>query len=784
MQRDPAAGGNVPAHGGEALVAFAPGLAAIAPYRIENWAKLPACHLGPDKLWALRERVGEIARSGEVSGIVVTHGTDILEETAYLLARTLPATVPVAITGAMLTSSDEGWDGPRNLLDAASVAATGASAGRGAMVVFHGRIFAGETAVKTHATDVAAFSAPHGRPLGRVLEGRVSYDALPGDRPPPVHPRGSMRAWRSISLVVGDDGTHARPGARPEHDGVVVVAFGSGNMPPGAVPAVRRWLDEGKPVVLAIRCHSGEVSSGLRFRGRRGPDRRHGRDSGGPAHAVAGADGAGARALGGRRATGGDERSRRPGDSGRGAGDRPHARGGRARGLVRGRRAARRAARPSRTRTTTSPRPPRPDAGHRALPPDGAGGREVRHGRRARPLAGAARGDHLPARRRAPTGATRWWRTVCRSRRIWPGGTSRSTPSRTIRCGGEWRDPFGGREDLARRLIRAVGEPAERFREDYLRILRGIRFAARLGFAVEPATWAAAVAAAPGLAQLSAERVRDEWFKGLRTARSPAELVELWTRVGASERWMPELAAVPAERLDRIRDVPVRRSATRSCSPWCFSTTPSAVLRRLRASNAEIERAAAVARGPGAPAGADAGAVRRWLAAVGRAADDLLALQALRTGTEAPWAGSGGRDPGAPRAADPRRPGGDRRRSPGARCLRAPHRRAARGAARPGARRAEPQRSRDPSRPRPGAAVIPIGFALAAALGNVVGALAVVRHERRESPVHRGVPRRSAPGSCSRSRSWACCPRCCATRPARRSTCCSGISPFTWPSTS
>jgi L-asparaginase len=147
MQRDTGAGGNVPAHGGEALVALAPGLEAVAPYRIENWAKLPACHLGLDKLWALRERVGEIARSGEVTGIVVTHGTDILEETAYLLARTLPPAVPVAITGAMLTSSDEGWDGPRNLLDAARVASTAASRGRGAMVIFQGEIFAGETAV-------------------------------------------------------------------------------------------------------------------------------------------------------------------------------------------------------------------------------------------------------------------------------------------------------------------------------------------------------------------------------------------------------------------------------------------------------------------------------------------------------------------------------------------------------------------------------------------------------------------------------------------------------------
>ena len=266
MQRDPAAGGNVPAHGGEALVAFAPELDAVAPYRIENWAKLPACHLGPDKLWALRERVGEIAGSGEVSGIVVTHGTDTLEETAYLLARTLSPAVPVAITGAMRTSSDDGWDGPRNLLDAARVAATAASAGRGAMVVFHGEIFAGETAVKTHATDVAAFSAPHARPLGRVRDGQVAYEATPARRPAPIRPDGLGARVALVSLVVGDDGTMLDL-ARPEHDGVVVVAFGSGNMPPGAVPALRRWLDEGKTVVLASRCPWGEVGPLYAFEG-------------------------------------------------------------------------------------------------------------------------------------------------------------------------------------------------------------------------------------------------------------------------------------------------------------------------------------------------------------------------------------------------------------------------------------------------------------------------------------------------------------------------------------
>lgn len=266
MQRDATAGGNVPAHSGEALVSLAPGLEAISPFRIENWARLPACHLGPDRLWALRERVREIAEAGEARGIVVTHGTDTIEETAYLLGRTLSSKVPVAITGAMRTSSDDQWDGPRNLLDAARVAAHPASAGRGAVVVFDGVVLAGETAVKTHATDPAAFSAPHAEPIGWVTDGQLRYAAPPSLDRRPLRPATLSARIALVPVVIGDDGTLLDL-ARPEHDGVVVEAFGSGNMPPGAVPAVRRWLDEGKPVVLASRCLGGQVTPLYAFDG-------------------------------------------------------------------------------------------------------------------------------------------------------------------------------------------------------------------------------------------------------------------------------------------------------------------------------------------------------------------------------------------------------------------------------------------------------------------------------------------------------------------------------------
>lgn len=204
-----------------------------------------------------------------------------------------------------------------------------------------------------------------------------------------------------------------------------------------------------------------------------------------------------------------------------------------------------------------------------------------------------------------------------------------------LRC--EWRDPFHGEPDLRRSVVRAVGEPAQRFREDYLRILRAIRFAARFRFAVDAGTWSAAVEGAHGLTQLSSERVRDEWVKGLETAASVAELVRLWRDVGAAKVLFPELEQVSAETLVRAEAVGARRDPVLLTA--LLVADPAEVLRRLKASGADIDRAAAVAAGPEAPADEGDIAVRRWLSTVGKAADDLVALWELRRGGEAPWVG-------------------------------------------------------------------------------------------------------------------------------------------------
>lgn len=206
-----------------------------------------------------------------------------------------------------------------------------------------------------------------------------------------------------------------------------------------------------------------------------------------------------------------------------------------------------------------------------------------------------------------------------------------------------WADPFNGAADLDARLVRAVGVAAERFAEDYLRVLRALRFAARFEFQIEAETWQAVQSSASGLTRLSAERVREEWFKGLRTARSVITLVDLWIQSGGAKAWLPELLQenplFTRQAIANSLANPANRGLPRDpvllTSLLCVN--PVGVLTRLKASNAEIARAAAMVIGPDAPEGNDDVATRRWMAAVGEATEDLAMLWQLRHGVTASW---------------------------------------------------------------------------------------------------------------------------------------------------
>jgi L-asparaginase len=267
MRHSAAAGGAVPALGAADLAALAPGLEQVGPVELEDWGRFPAAHLDLDRLWNLRNRVAAIAGEGEAAGIVVTHGTDTIEETAYLLARTVAPAIPVVVTGAMRTAEEAGWDGGRNIVDGARVAADPASRGRGAMVVLNGTILSGLDAVKTDAGELDTFQAPRGRPLGSVTGNLVRYMA--GSRsasPLPRFPADLTARVALIQAVPGDTGL-LLDAALKAYDGLVLVGFGRGNIPPAMAAAVGRWLAARKPVVLATRCAEGEVLPVYGFEG-------------------------------------------------------------------------------------------------------------------------------------------------------------------------------------------------------------------------------------------------------------------------------------------------------------------------------------------------------------------------------------------------------------------------------------------------------------------------------------------------------------------------------------
>ena len=197
---------------------------------------------------------------------------------------------------------------------------------------------------------------------------------------------------------------------------------------------------------------------------------------------------------------------------------------------------------------------------------------------------------------------------------------------------GEIRDAFGGRADLAAGIVRAVGDPEIRFREDRLRVLRALRFAAVFGFQIEPATWAALCASVPDLDHLSRERVRDEWLKMLE-APAPSAGVGLWLRCGALRRVWPEMAelgpGVPG-RLDAI-DHPSNPVLLTAAALWHAGATEDvaeSAVRRLRFSNDEATLVHSVVAGLRVPLPAPGATreVRHWLSSHRSHAREILVV--------------------------------------------------------------------------------------------------------------------------------------------------------------
>jgi L-asparaginase len=251
-------GGVVVALSADQLVAAVPGLAELGiTVEVKDFRRVPGASLSFDDLEALVEAISRCLADG-VDGVVVTQGTDTIEETAYLLDLSLDRAEPVVVTGSMRNPTLAGADGPANLLAAVQVAASPQARDLGVVVVFAEEIHAASRVRKTHSTSGFTFQSPTGGPLGYVVEGCARVVNRPEGRTV----LASANRWRPVevglvTVVFGDTGTLLE-GADSRLDGLVVAGFGVGHVPHRLVDTLAD-LASRMPVVLASRTGAGSV---------------------------------------------------------------------------------------------------------------------------------------------------------------------------------------------------------------------------------------------------------------------------------------------------------------------------------------------------------------------------------------------------------------------------------------------------------------------------------------------------------------------------------------------
>ncbi|WP_208422633.1 asparaginase [Latilactobacillus fragifolii] len=221
----------------------------------ETFANLPSPHITPAVMLDLKNRIQQAEEDG-IDGVVVTHGTDTLEETAYFLDLTLPNNIPVVVTGAMRSSNEIGADGLHNLISAVWTAASDDAHDKGVLVVMNDEIHTARYVTKTHTTNVATFRTPTFGPIGLVSKHNANFfqELIRSeicDIKTLVEPVYLLKAY------AGMDGTLFNAIDQPNTKGLVIEALGAGNLPPATLPAVQSLLNHNIPIVLVSRCFNG-----------------------------------------------------------------------------------------------------------------------------------------------------------------------------------------------------------------------------------------------------------------------------------------------------------------------------------------------------------------------------------------------------------------------------------------------------------------------------------------------------------------------------------------------
>ena len=267
MKIDPVKIAPVPAISGDDLLATVPGMGQYAKVEVINVCNVPSGYMDPVRWVQLTKVVQEMLARPEVSGVIVSHGTDTLEETAYWLDLTVESEKPVVLIGAQRNASESGFDGPNNLLNAVRIAVDPQACGKGVMLAMNGQINAAREVTKTHTSSVETFKSGDYGFIGVVDNDRVMFARAPLRRQFVPLKATTMPDVEIVAMYGGADGRLLRAAVDSGAQGIVVQALGWGNMNIPMFSAVKYALSKNIPVVIASRVPNGRVLPNYGFEG-------------------------------------------------------------------------------------------------------------------------------------------------------------------------------------------------------------------------------------------------------------------------------------------------------------------------------------------------------------------------------------------------------------------------------------------------------------------------------------------------------------------------------------
>ncbi|MBW4828542.1 MAG: asparaginase [Clostridiaceae bacterium] len=258
MKIDPRIHAAIPALSSEEIMAMVTNIEKFADIEIINFSNLPSPHITPKIMMELAKLVKKTVARDDITGVVVTHGTDSLEETAYILDLTIKSEKPIVVVGAMRNSSELGYDGSSNLAAAICTAISDKSKNKGVLVVMNNEVNAASEVTKTNTLALDTFKSPEFGPLGIVdndevifYRNIVSRDFIDTET---IESKVAL-----LKIGTGMNSDLINFCIESEYKGIVIEALGRGNLPPEMIEGVKKSIGKNIPIVLVSRCPTGRV---------------------------------------------------------------------------------------------------------------------------------------------------------------------------------------------------------------------------------------------------------------------------------------------------------------------------------------------------------------------------------------------------------------------------------------------------------------------------------------------------------------------------------------------